>query len=206
MKLTHTVTLPARLLAALLGAASLGAAASAHAQANLSFSGGNNTPLVLTLNAPVTYLINITGAAGNAPFFDFQGVGNLFNQSFPAITSTVTFSINAGAPFTITNENSGVAFGAFAANDVYLYSNALPGVAASSVITLSAGTVTTTGNYAPAPPGGGSFNTFVVDGNGTRLSPNGVAVPEPATWALLGLGSPVLLGAMRRREAKPPKT
>ena len=77
--------------------ATLGAA-HAHAQADLTFSGGNGAPLSLTLNAPVTYLV-MTAPDGTASFFVFQGVGNIFGggQIGDTVSSTITFTINVGA-------------------------------------------------------------------------------------------------------------
>ena len=59
-----------------------------------------------------------------------------------------------------------------------------------NTVVLQAGTLTTISNFAGAPPAGGSFPTFIADNKGNKLDPvNGVAgVPEPSTWALLGLG------------------
>ncbi len=67
----------------------------------------------------------------------------------------------------------------------------MPGVAVGNVIVLNTGTLTSIQNFAGASPAGGSFPTFLVDNNGTRLDAvNGVsAAPEPSTWALLSVGA-----------------
>jgi hypothetical protein len=172
----------------------------AHAQANLTFSGGLGTPLRLTLNAPVTYAVTTAGAASNAPFFVFQGVGNVFGGT-PSVSGTVTFSINGGAAQTFNILGSGGSGNSLAATDAFLYGS-LPGLAVGNVVVLTAGTLTTSSNFVSAPPAGGSFPTFIIDGSGNKLDAvNGVAgpVPEPSTWALLGVGTGLLGVTLHRR-------
>lgn len=138
--------------------------------ANLVFSGGNGTPLSITLQQSVTYTINNTQCTtSSAPFFIFDEAGNPFNFSGQSVTGTITFSINGGAAQSITAANSGINIGDISANDTYLFGNR-PGAANGSMITLSAGTVTTTGNVAAAPPANGSFPTFIANNSGVRCS------------------------------------
>jgi hypothetical protein len=180
-------------------AAVLASAGSACAQASLTFSGGNNTPFVLTLNAPVTYATTASAGNGTGPFFLFKGVGNVFARTITSVVGSITFSIDGGAPQSITIENSGAVGNSLAAEDVFIYGS-LPGVAPGSVITLTAGTLTTTFDVPGAPPSNGSFTTFIVDGNGTRNSTDGVSVvPEPATWGLLLGGFGLLASVLRFR-------
>ncbi len=179
----------------------LASARTAGAQANLTFSGGNGAPFVLTLNSPVTYSITATSNQ-MAPFFDFQGVGNFFgsNNAQLSNTGTITFSINGGPPKFFSGIASGSAFGVVTANDIYMYGT-FSGATVGDIVTLSAGTLMTAGSFASAPPQSGSFPTFIFQGDGTRISTNGVAVPEPATWATL-LGGLGLLGPrLFRRQA-----
>ena len=175
-------------LAAVLGLAALGAT-HARAQALLTFSGGLGTPLTLTLNAPVTYAITTAGSASSSPYFIFQGVGNVYNTDFPIVSSTLTFTINGGPAQTVDSAGSGFPVRSIAATDVLVYGSQ-PGLAVGDTVVLGVGTLTTTGNYAGAPPAGGSFQTFIADGAGNKLDAvNGVsAAPEPSTWALLGAG------------------
>ena len=192
------------LLAAILGLATLGTS-HACAQAQLTFSGGLGTPLTLTLNAPVVYAITRVGVASSSPFFIFQGVGNVFNTYFPNVTSTLTFTINGGSAQTIDSAGSGFATGSIASTDAIVYGTQ-PGLAVGDTVVLGAGTLTTVGNYAGAPPAGGSFQTFITDGPGNKLDAvNGVsAVPEPSAWTLLGtgtLGLGMLTLRQRRRAA-----
>ncbi len=181
----------------LAATALLTSASSSRAAAILSFSGGNNTPFVLTLSAPVQYVIN-AAPTSSGPFFLFQSVGNVLGAQTGA-TGTISYSINAGPAVSILTENSGVSAGAIAPSDLYIF-GAASTLTIGSVVTLSAGTLTTTSNVASAPPASGSFNTFIVDGNGVQISAAGITVPEPTTWAMLGVGFTALLGFRRRAD------
>ena len=177
----------------------------AHAQADLTFSGGNGAPLSLELNAPVTYVVTAAPAFGS-PQFDLQGVGDVFggNTGGLSLSGTITFTINGGAAQTLSTIRSGFINGNVAATDASLF-GAEPGVAVGNTVVLDAGTLTTTGNFAGAPPASGSYPTFLVDAYGQRLDVvNGVAAPEPSTWALLGLGGATALGLTlgQRRRAR----
>lgn len=187
------------LLAAALALATLGVS-HACAQANLTFSGGLGAPLTLTLNSPVTYTITVSN--NHAPIFLFQGVGNAFNNSSPAVSGTITFTIDGGAAQTFTTMNSGNVNGSRAANDVYTY-GALPGVAVGDTVVLNTGTLTTTANFAGAPPASGSYQTFITNPAGSQLDAvNGVsAAPEPSTWAFVAAGMGLLGVTLHRRRA-----
>jgi hypothetical protein len=162
------------------------------AQANLSFSGGNNTPFVLTLNAPVTYVIN-AALTSNAPFFVFKNVGNPLGSQ-QSVAASISFSVNGGSAQTITTENSGAAVGNITANDLFFF-GPFPALNIGDTVTLTTGTTTTNSNVASAPPAGGNFNTFLTDSNGVQISTAGVtAIPEPTIWALFALGGTALLG------------
>ena len=183
------------------------AAPAANAQANLSFTGGSGTPLTLLLSNPVTYTVTTTNNNG-APFFLFKNTGNPFNNFF-SVTGTITFSINGGANQTITDAVSGGNAGVLNPNDIYIF-GPFPGVTVNDIVTLSSGTLTTTGNIAAAAPASGSFTTFITSNNTSQLSSNGVAgpaaaAPEPGTLPLLGMGiisGMGTLGVARRRKAK----
>ncbi len=200
MKITNS-SLGARLALSFLALGALLASANqARAQANLSFSGGNNTPFVLTLNGPVSYTIN-AALGGNAPFFVFKNVGNPLGSTQRGATGSISYSVNGGASHLITNENSGTPAGSITANDLFFF-----GVSSTlvigDVVTLTAGTATTTTNTAAPPPTGGSFTTYITDSNGTQVSTNGIAVPEPSVLALLAAAGATLTGfAIRRRSS-----
>ncbi len=178
-------------------------AAHARAQANLTFSGGLGKPLVLTLNAPVTYAVTTAGAKGSAPSFDFQGVGNFGDAG--SVNGNITYTIDGGSAQAIGLLRSGFSGGSLATTDAYIF-GLLGGVAVGDLVVLNAGTLTTPGNFAGVPPASGSFQTFLIDGNGNKLDAvNGVSVvPEPSTWALLlGVGAGLLgLGTSRHRRVR----
>ena len=183
---------------------------SAHAVASMSFSGGNGSQVVFTLNQPVEYTITTTSAV-EAPIFAFRGVGDLFAATWPAVSGSMTYSVNGGSPLTLETVNSGFDNSDVLATDLYFYGpniyDPIGWLEAGDVVTLWSGELTTTDSFAFAPPTGGEFSTFIFENwpNLNRISTYGVSVspiPEPETYALMlaGLG---LVGFMaRRRKAK----
>jgi hypothetical protein len=192
MKTTNYSLVARVALFSLAASALLASAGHVRAQANLSFSGGSSSPFVLTLNAPVQYVIN-AALTSNAPFFVFKNVGNPVGSQ-TSVTGSISFSINGGPAKAIATENSGAAVGTIGSNDLFFF-GPFSGLNIGDVITLAAGTETTNTSVANAPPPGGNFTTYLTDGNGVQVSTTGVTVvPEPATCALLGLGCMALLG------------
>jgi hypothetical protein len=188
------------LASALMATAFLASTNSAHAQANLTFSGGSGTPLTVNFTSPITYTIT-TPPASFSPIFVFQGVGDVFS-GYPGITTTLTYTINGGAAQTIDYVGSSYTGGDMLANDIYVYGS-LPGVSVGDTVLLSAGALTTTGNIASAAPTNGVYTTFIVQNNATSISGSGIssaaAAPEPASLSLLALGG---LGMLAKRRHK----
>lgn len=147
----------------------------AQAQANLTFSGGNGSPLTITLEHSVTYTINNSQCAGGipGPFFIFEEVGNPFPGCCSSVTGGITFSINGGAAQPITNAQSGFTNNNVSRNDFYVLGSttSLP---TGSTIVLSPGTITT-GNVPGPPPANGSYATFITNSNLAQCSNNGVS-------------------------------
>jgi len=158
----------------------------AHGQANLTFSGGNGTPITITLQNSVSY--TTTSNCQSGPFFVFDEAGNPFNGGSIIGSGTASFSVNAGTAEPIIRAASGSAGVQVTVNDILLYGNQ-PGVPNGSTVILNAGTYTTADNFAGAPPANGSFATFLAGISGgafVRCSSNGVAVPTAATVSVSG--------------------
>jgi hypothetical protein len=152
----------------------------AQAQANLTFSGGNGTPLTITLQQSVSYTINNAQCVSDGPIFIFDETGNPFSIGTQFVTGTISFSINGGAAQAIIRARSGATVNNISANDIYIY-DAQPGAPSGSTVVLSAGTLRTNNNVAGAPPASGSFTTFITNGTGVRCSTNGVATVTTAS-------------------------
>lgn len=180
--------------------AAFSAAPRVHAQADLEFAGGDGAPLVLTLDAPVTYLVTTASTGANGPGFDFQGVGDVFPDEFASVAGSITFTIDGGPAQSISTINSDFAGGALSATDVYIF-GAVPGVAVGDTVVLNAGSLTTASAFSGALPASGSYQTFLFDESGAKLDAmNGTSVPEPSAWTLLLAGAS-LAGLMLKRRA-----
>ena len=197
MKANHSIRLRPLALCYLAATfAGLAAASHAQAQAVLSFSGGSGTPLTITLSQPLTF--TITTAETTLPYFTFKNVGNVFgSETGDGVTGNITYEINAGGALTFAAAGSDYTGGDTAPTDLSLQSSANSSFVVGDVVTLSAGTETTNDNFAATAPAGGSFTAFIADEAGYSISTDGV--PEPSTWALLGLGVAGLLALTLRR-------
>lgn len=151
----------------------------AQAQANLTFEGGNGSPLKITLLQTVTYTINNSQCAGGGPVFIFDEAGNPFLGSFLPVTGTMTFFINGGTAQSITSTASGVTANNISPNDIFVF-GAQTGATNGNMVVLNAGTVMTTSDVAGPKPENGSYATFITDGNGFQCSDNGVATAVTA--------------------------
>jgi hypothetical protein len=158
--------------------------ASVRGQANLSFSGGSGSPLSMTLSQSVNYVM--TSTIFTTPTFLFDEVGNVFGDNIHNVTGNITFSINGGAPQSFSGMNSGITFQSSTANDLYIF-DSVASFTIGDIVTLNAGTLTTTTSVTGAAPAAGSFTTWVTDDLAGQISSNGVAVPEPSIGALLAL-------------------
>ncbi len=174
--------------------------ASVSAQANLNFSGGNGSPLIITLSTPVQYTIT---TSFSAPEFVFVGTGNVFTTALPAFTGSMNFSVNGVGAYGLTQIGSGVLVGDLTPTDAFLFGfDVMPPLAVGDVVRLNAGTLTSTMNFPALAPANGAYETFIAQDGGDRRSTFGVAttsvVPEPASFALMGAGLLALVGVRAR--------
>ena len=185
-------------------------APAAHAQDNLTFMGGNGTPLTINFLNPVTYIA--TAASSSGVLFDFQGAGNTGNFNGTSFTS-LTFQVNGGTTRTVNGAINSVNVGNEAGTDLIAYSSAFPNVATGDVVTLFSGTIITSSSVTGAPPANGAYTTFLTTNNtsgsngpGARISSNGIAgaasAPEPGSIALLALAGMPSVGMIARRRQK----
>lgn len=176
---------------------------SAAAQVNLVVGGGAGTPLSITVSTPVTY--TITKVPTSNYYFAFKSFGDVFSASFPSPSGSIGFQINGGATtYFLDRFNSGVAGGDVVGSDLYVFTDmGVPGLAVGDVITLNTGTLATIGPVFANAPASGSFESFIFNEIGDRISSNAVStVPEPASLALMGAGFVGLAGAARRKAAR----
>ena len=142
-----------------------------------------------------------------APIFVFQNVGNRFGFTVSEVSGTMTWSVNGGPLRSLDYANSGYVGGAIAAGDLCFHRPDVfntPGwIQSGDVITLWAGTLTTSGSFAFVPPATTEDSTFLVDNYGSRISADGMStVPQPSTDALMAAGLAGLgVVARRRRRA-----
>ena len=186
----------------------------------VTFSGGNGTPLNMTLLQPVTYTIT-AGLAGELRFV-FEDTGNFASgpeNSVTQATSDINFTINAGIPGDPMNRLGSlipsdpvIPSDPITPNDLFVFNaSSLNAVLIGDTVVLSAGTLTTASADGPisipqAPPVGTDFSTFIVghlDPVSVRISGPGtvgsVSVPDSLSTLWLGLPIGVMLAVARLR-------
>jgi len=197
MKLINKLVLSAAL--------ALGAASSAFAQANLSFSLADGGKLRMALLEPLDFTISATPTA-SACVFLFEGVGDALTQGggvgVMATASTISFSVNGGPASLVNYGNAGVTGGPVVPTDFYIADISTVSdlfLQLGDVVHLSAGEVVfdSTAYFVPTS---GVYTANIFDNTATLLSTGTVvSVPEPGTSA--GLAGLAVLGlvALRRR-------
>lgn len=165
----------------------------AHAQAQLTFAGGNGGPITLTLLNSLTYTVFAVPSA--QLYFDFDGVGGPIVSGTGS--GTITYSVNGGAPQVIDSLTNGFAAGSVTPDDLALRGLFIA-LGVGDTVTLTPGTFTTAFGF---------NGTFTNGTYATRLSDFGgnfvgtvVSAPEPTSVAF---ALPLLTGmavCVRRRK------
>ena len=190
---------------ALLGAMAVDA--SNHAQAQgFFYSGGNGTPLTVTLESDLQFPVTqtITDNGGAIIFYDNTAfsTSQAFQQSISAVVSglVLTDSRTGIIPAMTGRSYDGCAS---TYNNIFFYgyftATRTCDIQVGDVLTLSAGSATTLGAFdSPTPT---PSDSFVVENNyGTQIGAGTFApVPEPSTMALAALGGASLLLFRRRK-------
>ncbi len=188
---------------AVLGSLAI-ATAPAQAQANLVFSGGNGTPLTISLTSPVTY--TVTKATRGVPYFTFDAVGLPAIPNNPVASGyefvgSWTYSINGAAPVLLDELGTDYSGGNTTADDLFIGRGLDMRFAVGNTVTLNATTITTRVNIPGATPVSGTYHTFVGNLSGTTIATSNAAVvvPEANSAALLGLTLPMMGAVLLKR-------
>jgi hypothetical protein len=162
-----------------------------------------STPVSMTFAHDINFMV--TNASSALVYF-------VIDELFPApdgdatgisfFSSQLSFSINDGAPFTISrwvdNLNSSV-FN-MTPGDGYFFNSAENfNLSAGDIVTLHAGTLTSSGvpEFRFNLGTNGNYTLFLADGSGNRISSD--AIPEPASALMLTFGAGVAMAVHRAR-------
>ena len=192
----------------------LGSRLAASAQDFFTYSGGNGTPLALTLNRDLQFTLSDTVSV---PY----GIGFSITNAFSSLQSPGGYVINilsglnlsdSMGALSISMENVGVPLAPPAPDNTaglsdttfYLFFQfpvAPEQLPAGDVITLTAGSAVTVSNIPlPTPVLPSGAGVIVHDGMADQLAVIPAPAPEPATLALAGLG--LAGGAIFRRRKR----
>ena len=178
------------------------------------FSGSSNqtnSPVQITLNQPVEFLMTANVSSGTPFFFIIQNAQPIAqpNSSFVlpgALSSTISFSINGSGSYLVNTaiNDGGINAGDVTSRDSYFYTILGTTISAGDLLTFSTGTIGgIPSNTNFDVPASGNYTTFLFNGNtSAKVSGFGVAgVPEPSAVSLLvvGLGGVVALRRVRRK-------
>lgn len=155
-----------------------------------SFSGGDGTPLTITIPQDIAFTATSPGVKN--PIFRIKGTGvpgDDRNVS-PNLSGTAAFTIESltGTISELTtmrnNYDPTSIFYPFM-GDISFFSYSTPPPNNGDSVVLHAGTIITENNFAPEAPADGAYDIYLVDNFSQPISPAGVAIPEPSTFALL---------------------
>ncbi len=165
----------------------------------------------MTLPQSATFNITSSTNIGDFILFAMRGVqATPDNQTFAGtINTNWTFSINGSGSYSMLGwVDNGYSSGAITANDSYTFWLSTVPLTIGDVVTLNAGTISTTSNGPEDFVLGtnGSYDMFMISaggqGNGgTLISGAASSIPEPSIFGLVGL-SFALLSIRRRMPAQ----
>ena len=184
------------------------AAASAQAATQITWSGTpGSTPISITLQQSATFNITSSTTSDDFILFVIRGVqATPDSQTFvQEVNTNWTFSINGSGSYSMTGwADNGYTSGAITANDSYIYWSSTVPLTIGDVVTLNAGTISSTSN-GPADfllGTNGSYEMFMINASsglgGTLISGAASSIPEPSILGLVGLS--VAFVSLRRRK------
>ena len=174
-------------------------------------SNQTNSPVQITLNQPVEFLMTANVSSGTPFFFIIQNAQPIAqpNSSFVlpgALSSTISFSINGSGSYLVNTaiNDGGINAGDVTSRDAYFYTILGTNISAGDLLTFSTGTIGgIPSNTNFDVPASGNYTTFLFNGNtSAKVSGFGVAgVPEPSAVSLLvvGLGGVMAMRRVRRK-------
>ena len=126
-------------------------APAAHAQAQLTFSGGSGTPLTINILSPITYVVTAPSGVA-ATSFVFDAVGSVpLEFGFATGINTITYTVNGGAAQTTRIVTRGNTTGDITRDDLYI-NDGPRNLSVGDIVVLSSGTLTTNTPLAGAAP------------------------------------------------------
>jgi len=155
----------------------------------ITFSGGNGSPLTITFPSSVTF--NVTGNSITSGIYVIRGLGLSGSSIYGSVSSTVNISKNGGSSLGVPDSISSLYGNSdLQSTDVYFYlfSAVYQSVVSGDTFVLTAGSITTGGNYAAAPPANGDYTMFLSDNYGHKIS-NFLSSPPVITSSTVAQGS-----------------